>query len=59
MFFFLYLCFALFVCFLEMQSVVRQNLHSETEADINKLINLKLNASYTYLALVRFIEIIH
>lgn len=41
-----------------MQSVVRQNLHSETEADINKLINLKLNASYTYLALVRFIEII-
>lgn len=41
-----------------MQSVVRQNLHSETEVDINKLINLKLNASYTYLALVRFIEII-
>lgn len=56
-FFFIFALFGLFVC-LEMQSVVRQNLHSETEADINKLINLKLNASYTYLALVRFIEII-
>lgn len=36
-----------------MQSVVRQNLHAETEGDLNKLINLKLTASYTYLALVR------
>lgn len=39
--------------FLEMQSAVRQNLHTETEADLNKLIKLKLTASYTYLALVR------
>lgn len=38
-----------------MQSVVRQNLHSETEVDLNKLVNLKLTASYTYLALVRLI----
>lgn len=36
-----------------MQSAVKQNYHVETEGDINKLINLKLNASYTYLALVR------
>ena len=42
-----------FFCLSEMQSVVKQNLHSECEGDINKLINLKLNASYTYLALVR------
>lgn len=35
-----------------MQSALKQNFHSETEADVNKLINLKLNASYTYLALV-------
>ncbi|KAM9773784.1 ferritin, lower subunit isoform 1-T2 [Syngnathus typhle] len=34
-----------------MQSVVRQNLHAECEGDVNKLINLKLNASYTYLSL--------
>lgn len=41
-----------------MQSVVRQNLHSETEVDLNKLINLKLTASYTYLALVRLVNAI-
>lgn len=46
---FFILCFSL-----EMQSVVKQNLHAESEGDINKLINLKLNASYTYLALVRY-----
>uniref|UniRef100_A0A671Y778 Ferritin n=1 Tax=Sparus aurata TaxID=8175 RepID=A0A671Y778_SPAAU len=34
-----------------MQSVIKQNLHSETEGDVNKLINLKLTASYTYLSL--------
>lgn len=38
-----------------MQSVVKQNLHSETEVDLNKLINIKLTASYTYLALVRLV----
>jgi len=37
-----------------MQSVVKQNLHLETEGDLNKLINLKLGASYTYLSLVGF-----
>ncbi|XP_075890512.1 ferritin, lower subunit isoform X1 [Nelusetta ayraudi] len=40
----------------EMQSVVRQNLHSETEGDLNKLINLKLTASYTYLALGMYFD---
>lgn len=39
--------------FVEMQSAVKQNLHLETEADINKLANLLLGASYTYLSLVR------
>lgn len=39
-----------------MQSVVKQNLHSETEGDVNKLINVKLSASYTYLALVRCLQ---
>lgn len=36
-----------------MKSALKQNLHLETEADINKLANLMLNASYTYLSLVR------
>lgn len=36
-----------------MQSAVRQNLHLETETDINNLANHMLNASYTYLSLVR------
>ncbi|CAK6964230.1 hypothetical protein F7725_014204 [Scomber scombrus] len=39
-----------------MQSVVKQNLHAECEGDINKLINLKLNASYTYLALGMYFD---
>ncbi|XP_026208045.1 ferritin [Anabas testudineus] len=39
-----------------MQSVVKQNLHSETEGDINNLINLKLSASYTYLALGMYFD---
>jgi len=39
-----------------MQSVVRQNLHPECEADINKLINIKLNASYTYLSLGMYFD---
>ncbi|XP_020779750.1 ferritin, lower subunit-like [Boleophthalmus pectinirostris] len=39
-----------------MQSVVKQNFHVETEADINKLINLKLTASYTYLAVGMYFD---
>lgn len=39
-----------------MQSVIKQNLHSETEGDVNKLINLKLTASYTYLALGMYFD---
>ncbi|XP_034414026.1 ferritin, middle subunit [Cyclopterus lumpus] len=39
-----------------MQSVVKQNLHLETEGDLNKLINLKLNASYTYLSLGMYFD---
>ncbi|XP_068439276.1 ferritin, lower subunit-like [Clinocottus analis] len=39
-----------------MQSVVKQNLHLETEGDVNKLINLKLNASYTYLSLGMYFD---
>lgn len=42
-----------YICTVEMQACVKQNLHAETEADINKLSNIFLNASYTYLALVR------
>ncbi|KAF3853516.1 hypothetical protein F7725_014204 [Dissostichus mawsoni] len=40
----------------EMQSVVKQNLHAETEGDVNKLINLKLNASYAYLSLGMYFD---
>ncbi|XP_061765344.1 ferritin, lower subunit-like [Nerophis ophidion] len=40
----------------EMQSAVRQNLHSECEGEINKLINLKLSASYTYLSLGMYFD---
>ncbi|XP_061666456.1 ferritin, lower subunit-like [Syngnathoides biaculeatus] len=39
-----------------MQPAVRQNLHSECEGDINKLINLKLQASYTYLSLGMYFD---
>nr|XP_020461989.1 ferritin, heavy subunit-like [Monopterus albus] len=39
-----------------MQSVVKQNLHSDCEGDINKLINLKLSAAYTYLALGMYFD---
>lgn len=46
---------SIYLSFSVMQSVVKQNLHSESEADINKLTNLKLTASYTYLALVHFL----
>jgi len=33
---------------------VRQNYHEETEAGINKQINLELGAFYTYLSMVCF-----
>uniref|UniRef100_A0A1A7W6H4 Ferritin n=2 Tax=Iconisemion striatum TaxID=60296 RepID=A0A1A7W6H4_9TELE len=39
-----------------MQSAVKQNFHKDTEGDLNKLINLKLNASYTYLALGMYFD---
>ncbi|XP_028845021.1 ferritin, lower subunit isoform X2 [Denticeps clupeoides] len=39
-----------------MMSAVRHNLHAENEAGINKLINAKLNASYTYLALGMYFD---
>ncbi|XP_054914109.1 ferritin, middle subunit-like isoform X2 [Poeciliopsis prolifica] len=39
-----------------MQTAVKQNYHAETEGDINKLIKLKLSASYTYLALGMYFD---
>ncbi|XP_072229873.1 ferritin, lower subunit [Leuresthes tenuis] len=39
-----------------MQSAVKQNFHAETEGDVNKLINLKLSASYTYLSLGMYFD---
>ncbi|KAL2078500.1 hypothetical protein ACEWY4_026185 [Coilia grayii] len=39
-----------------MQSVVKHNFHEENEAKINKLINTKLTASYTYLALGMYFD---
>ncbi|KAG5854683.1 ferritin, lower subunit-like [Anguilla rostrata] len=39
-----------------MQSPVKQNLHPESEVVINKLINIKLTASYTYLSLGMFFD---
>uniref|UniRef100_A0A3B1K0Z4 Ferritin n=1 Tax=Astyanax mexicanus TaxID=7994 RepID=A0A3B1K0Z4_ASTMX len=41
---------------LTMQSVVKHNLHSESEGAINKLINIKLTASYTYLSLGMYFD---
>lgn len=35
-----------------MASKVRQNYHEESEACINKQINIELNAHYQYMALV-------
>lgn len=35
-------------------SVVRQNFHAESEALINKQINMELYASYAYLSMVIF-----
>ncbi|KAM4524304.1 ferritin, heavy subunit isoform 1-T3 [Odontesthes bonariensis] len=39
-----------------MQSAVKQNFHAETEGDVNKLINVKLSASYTYLSLGMYFD---
>lgn len=36
-----------------MSSQVRQNYSTEVEAFVNRLINMHLQASYTYLSLVR------
>ena len=36
-----------------MASAIRQNYHSESEALINKQINMELYASYVYMAMVR------
>ncbi|KAJ8245840.1 hypothetical protein GJAV_G00260870 [Gymnothorax javanicus] len=41
---------------MEIQSAVKHNLHPESEAVINKLINIKLTASYTYLSLGMFFD---
>ena len=36
-----------------MASVIRQNFHENSEAAINKQINMELYASYVYLSMVR------
>ncbi|KAL7835629.1 hypothetical protein SRHO_G00279760 [Serrasalmus rhombeus] len=40
----------------KMQSVIKHNLHSESEAAVNRLINIKLTASYTYLSLGMYFD---
>ena len=41
-------------------SIIRQNFHSDSEALINKQINLELTASYVYLSMVsKFTETCH
>ena len=37
-------------------SKVRQNFHSNSEAFINKQINMELYASYVYMSMVRSVE---
>ena len=37
-----------------MSSQIRQNYSTEVEAAVNRLVNMQLRASYTYLSLVRF-----
>ena len=39
-----------------MSSRVRQNFHQDSEAFINKQINMEMYASYVYLAMVRKIS---
>lgn len=36
-----------------MSSQIRQNYSTEVEAAVNRLVNMHLRASYTYLSLVR------
>lgn len=36
-----------------MSSQIRQNYHQESEAGVNRIVNLELQASYTYQSLVR------
>ena len=35
-------------------ATIRQNFHEESEAAINKLVNLQLNGSYVYQSMVNF-----
>ena len=35
-------------------SAIRQNYHEESEAAVNKQINMELNASYVYMSMVSF-----
>ncbi|XP_035602744.1 ferritin, lower subunit isoform X1 [Salvelinus namaycush] len=39
-----------------MQSQVNHNFHPESEVNINKLVNIKLTASYTYLSLGMYFD---
>ena len=41
-----------------METMPRQNFHTEVEAGINKQINMELYASYTYQSMVRLREIL-
>ena len=40
-----------------MASKIRLNFHTESEATINKQINLELHASYVYMAMVSLINL--
>ena len=40
-------------------SAVRQNFHTDSEAVINRQINMELFASYTYLSMVRATSFFH
>lgn len=39
-----------------MESQIRQNFHVESEAGLNKQINLELHASYTYMAMATYFD---
>ncbi len=60
-------CFSVFDCgvricgeVMAQQSIIRQNYHSDSEAGVNKQINLELYASYVYLSMVcsRFVSFV-
>ncbi|KAJ7984562.1 hypothetical protein DPEC_G00356080 [Dallia pectoralis] len=40
----------------EMQSQIKHNFHQDSEANINKLVNIKLMASYTFLSLGTYFD---